>query len=226
MVSPYGLVFDPQRGLLVSDPSANRVLLFSMINPTSGEPAATVIGQSNFVSTSNSVLSSPRHIAEDTIAELYVADLGHNQITIFAIPTGTSTDQPIGSFTGLNSPQAVWVNQNPVVGPTNDIWVGDSSGLSRYTPLAAGATSETPTLRMPAAELTGGQSAFCTGSSSFCVLPAIAIAQDSYGALYVADSSNRVQLRHSDRSTFLPRARSLRNLVPVWPCFFSGDRDY
>jgi len=197
MVSPYGLVFDPQRGLLVSDPSANRVLLFSMINPTSGEPATTVIGQSNFVSTSNSVLSSPHHIAEDTIAELYVADLGHNEITIFAIPTGTgtSTDQPIGSFTGLSSPQAVWVNQNPVVGPTNDIWVGDSSGLSRYTPLPVGATSENPTLRMPVAELTGGQSAFCTGTNP-CELPAIAITQDSYGALYVADSSNRVAIHY------------------------------
>ena len=195
MVSPYGLVFDPQRGLLVSDAAANRVLLFSMTNPTSGEQASTVIGQSNFVSTGNSVLNSPHHIAEDTIAELYVADSGHNQITIFAIPTGTSTDQPIGSFSGLSSPTAVWVNQNPAIGATNDIWVGDSSGLSRYTPLAAGATSESPTMRMPAAELTGGQSLFCTGTNP-CVLPAIAITQDSYGALYVADTSNRVGIHY------------------------------
>jgi uncharacterized protein (TIGR03437 family) len=195
MVSPYGLVFDPQRGLLVSDATANRVLLFSMTNPTNGEPASTVIGQTDFVSISNAVLKSPHHIAEDTIAELYVADSGHNQIAIFGIPTSASTNIPIGSFPGLSSPEAVWVNQNPVAGPTNDIWVGDSSGLSRYTPLAAGATSETPTLRMQAAELSAGQSLFCTGTNP-CVLPAIAITQDSYGALYVADTSNRVGIHY------------------------------
>jgi uncharacterized protein (TIGR03437 family) len=193
MVFPYGLVFDAQRGLLVSDQAANRVLLFSMVNPTNGEPASTVIGQSNFTSTSSTVLNAPHHIAEDTIAELYVADTGHSQIAIFAIPTGTSTNIPVGTFTGLSSPEAVWVNQNPVVGPTNDIWVGDSSGLSRYTPLPVGATTETPVMRMPAAEVTG-PIPICSGS--LCVLPAIAITQDSFGALYVADTTNRVAIHY------------------------------
>ena len=78
MVSPYGLVFDPARGLLVSDETANRVLLFSLTSPTNGESASAVIGQSDFSSTGNSVLSAPHHIAEDTIAEVYVADSGHN----------------------------------------------------------------------------------------------------------------------------------------------------
>jgi uncharacterized protein (TIGR03437 family) len=193
MVFPYGLVFDAQRGLLVSDQAANRVLLFSMVNPTNGEPASTVIGQSNFTSTSSTVLNAPHHIAEDTIAELYVADTGHSQIAIFAIPTGTSTNIPVGTFTGLSSPEAVWVNQNPVVGPTNDIWVGDSSGLSRYAPLPVGATTETPVLKMPAAEVTG-PTGFCPGS--LCVLPAIAITQDTFGALYVADTTNRVAIHY------------------------------
>jgi len=194
MVSPYGLVFDPQRGLLVSDATANRVLLFSMTSPSNGEPATAVIGQANWVATGNSVLSGPRHIAEDSIAELYVADSGHNQITIFNIPTGTSSDTPINTLTGLSFPEAVWVNQNTVAGYQNDIWVGDNNGLTRFPLPNPLGTGNTPTLRMPAAEVTGPVPGFCPAST--CVLSAIAIAQDSYGALYVADSSNRVGIHY------------------------------
>src|SRR6202167_4407845 len=193
MEAPYGLVFDPARGLLVSDANANRVLLFSMTSPTNGEPASTVFGQPNFTSTSNSVLYSPHHIAEDTIAEVYVADTAHNQIQIFNIPTGTSTETPVGSFTGLSAPEAVWVNQSTVAGYHNDIWVGDNTGLSRWgvpSPLGTNAS----TLTMPAAELTGPLPAVCSGS--LCELPAMAITQDSFGALYVADTSNRVAIHY------------------------------
>ena len=195
MVYPYGLVFDPARGLLVSDVAANRVLLFPMTNATSGEPASTVIGQSNFTSTTNTILNGPHHIAEDSIAELYVADSGHGQIVIFNIPTGTSTDQPIGSYTGLNDPEAVWVNRNTVAGYHDDIWVGDAGhGISRYAPLNPLGTNSA-TLTIPAVELTGGQSSLCP-SSGLCSYPPIAITQDSYGALYVADASNRVAIHY------------------------------
>ena len=192
MALPYGLVFDPQRGLLVSDEGANRVLLFSMTNPTNGEPASTVIGQPNFVATSSSVLSGPHHIAEDSIAEVYVADTGHNQILVFNIPTGASTTTPVSSFTGLSSPEAVWVNQNTVAGYHNDIWVGDNTGLSRF-PVPNPLGNNTATLTMPVAEVVG-PSLTCTGS--LCEYPAIAITQDSFGALYVADLSNRVAIHY------------------------------
>jgi uncharacterized protein (TIGR03437 family) len=189
---PYGLVFDPQRGLLVSDESANRVLVFSISSPANGEPASTVIGQTNFVGTGNSVLSSPHHIGEDSIGELYVADTGHNQIQIFDIPTGTSTNTPVTSFTGLNSPVAVWVNQNTVAGYHDDIWVGDASGITRWptpNPLGTNASS----LAMPAAEM-AGPNLICT--SSLCEFAAIAITQDNFGALYVADVTNRVAVHY------------------------------
>jgi|HubBroStandDraft_1064217.scaffolds.fasta_scaffold06493_2 uncharacterized protein (TIGR03437 family) len=196
MEFPYGLVFDPGRGLLVSDEAANRVLLFSLANPTSGESASTVFGQPNFVGTTNAVLKNPHHIAEDSIGELYVADSGHGQILVFDIPSGTSADTPINSFTGLNSPQAVWVNTNTVAGYHDDIWVGDSSfGISRYPVPNPLVTSNTPTLTMPAVEITAGQSLNCPGSG-FCEYPAIAITQDGYGALYVADASNRVAVHY------------------------------
>ncbi len=218
MEFPYGLVFDPARGLLVSDEAANRVLLFSMTNPTNGEPASTVIGQPNFVGTSNSVLSQPHHIAEDTIGEVYVADSGHGQILIFNIPTGTSTDQPVGSFTGLNSPEAVWVNQNTVAGYHNDIWVGDiSHGLSRY-PVPNPLGTNTATLTMPAAEVTG-PSLTCTGS--LCEFPVVAITQDSYGALYVADISNRVAIHYPALA-----AQNAGSYVCAMGCSVAGQAPY
>jgi len=164
-----------------------------MTDPTNGEPASTVFGQPNFTSTSASVLSSPHHIAEDTIAEVYVADTGHNQIQIFNIPAGTATDTPVSSFTGLSAPEAVWVNQSTVAGYHNDIWVGDNTGLSRWAaPNPFGTNSAT--LTMPVAELTGPVTGVCSGS--LCELPAIAITQDSFGALYVADTSYRVAIHY------------------------------
>ena len=194
MVFPYGLVFDPARGLLVSDETANRVLLFPMTSPTNGEAASTVIGQPNFTSTSNSILNAPHHIGEDSIGELYVADSGHNQILIFNIPTSNSTDQPVNAFSGLSSPEAVWVNPSTVAGYHDDIWVGDSNGISRY-PVPNPLGSNSPTLRIPAAEVTGGQSVNCPGTG-FCQFPAIAITQDNFGALYVADTTNRVAIHY------------------------------
>lgn len=195
MVSPYGLVFDPNRGLLVSDEAANRVLLFPITASTaSGEAASTVFGQTDFFGTGSSTLNAPHHIAEDSIAELYVADTGHNQILIFDISPGTSTNTPIDSYTGLESPQAVWVNQNTVAGYHDDIWVGDYYyGISRFPVPNPLVTSNAPTLTMPAAEV-AGPSVSC--SRSLCGYPALAITQDSYGALYVADTSNRIAIHY------------------------------
>jgi len=195
MVFPYGLLFDPARGLFVSDEFANRVLLFPISSSTAnGEQASTVIGQPNFTGTSNTVLNSPHHIAEDTIGELYVADSGHNQILIFDIPSGTATDQPVNSITGLSYPEAVWVNQSTIAGYHNDIWVADYGyGLSRFPVPNPLVTGNTPTLTLAAAEV-AGPSISCV--HPVCGYPAVAVTQDSFGALYVADVSNRLAIHY------------------------------
>jgi uncharacterized protein (TIGR03437 family) len=194
MVFPYGLVFDPARGLLVSDEAANRVLLFSMTSPTNGETASAVIGQPSFTATGAAVLNAPHHIAEDTIGEVYVADSGHNQILIFDIPATGSNNEPGNSITGLSYPEAIWVNQNTVAGYHNDIWVGDAGyGLSRFpvpNPLVSGST---PTLTTPAAEVAGPS---ITCPRGLCGYTAVAVTQDSFGALYVADATNRVAIHY------------------------------
>ena len=181
--------------------AANRVLLFPLSSPTNGEPATKVIGQSNFTSTSSTVLSPPHHIAEDTIDELYVADTGHNQVLVFTIPSGSSATTSSNSYTGtaggggLYLPQGVWVNPNSVAGYHNDVWVADNNGLSRFpTPNPLG-NSSVATLTEPAAEVQGGQSLLCSGSNP-CGYSALAVTQDGYGNLYAADSTNRVAVHY------------------------------
>jgi len=201
MVFPYGLVYDAARGLLVSDESANRVLLFPIGSPTNGESATKVMGQPDFTSTSNKVLSRPHHIGEDTIGQVYVADSGHNQITIFAVPSGTSSDQPVNTLYalatggGLSNPEGIWVNPNTVAGYHNDIWVADNNGVSRFpTPNPLG-TGNQAALTLPAVEVPAGKSLGCTGTG-YCVYAALALTQDTAGNLYVADASNRVSIHY------------------------------
>ncbi len=207
-VFPYGLVFDPNWGLFVSDGCSpftlacgNRVLLFPIANATNGEQAAKVMGQTSFSATGNSVLLAPHHIAEDTINQIYVADYGHNQVLIFSVPSGTSTNIPVNSYTGtalgglLNGPEAIWVNTATVAGYHNDVWVGDRNGLNRFPPPNPLGNSSVATLTTPAVEVQGGQTLGCQGSG-LCEYPSLALAQDSYGNLYSADSTNRVGVHY------------------------------
>ena len=200
MLSPYGLLFDPQRGLLVSDPLANRVLLFPMISPLSGEQASAVFGQANFSGTTDYVLNSPRHIAEDSVGRLYVADWGNGRIAIYDISSPSDAPGP-NAYTGLSSPEAVWVNPNPASGDpsyANDIWVGDANGLWRYPYYQPQAFNSTPLLEEPAAEVIPGP-VFCPTAPNrpYCsAAAALAITQDSFGDLYVADASNRVGIHY------------------------------
>ncbi|HTQ54504.1 MAG TPA: hypothetical protein VMI94_08600 [Bryobacteraceae bacterium] len=200
-VSPYGLVLDPNSGLFVSDLSANRVLLFPLNDATNGEPATKVIGQSSFTATAATVLSSPHHIALDTINQLYIADTNHNQVLVFVVPSGSSSTIPTNTYTGtqggggLYLPKGVWVNTQTIAGYHNDIWVADSNGLSRFpTPNPLG-NSSTATLTEPAVEVEGGQSLSCPGSG-VCGYPALAVVQDGAGNLYAADTANRVAVRY------------------------------
>jgi uncharacterized protein (TIGR03437 family) len=194
---PYGLVFDPNNGLLVSDRAANRVLLFSNNNLTNGAAAVKVIGQADFFSTGTSTLSGPCHIGEESNARVYVADSGHNQVVIFnSLPDlSSATTASINTLSGLNSPQAVWVNSKAVAGYPDDIWVGDAvHGVYRYPRYALLASPAIPSFQMPPT-LEG--TASCEQSQLQCfALAALALTQDSFGNLYVADASNRVAIHY------------------------------
>ena len=199
---PYGLVFDPNNGLLVSDRASNRVLLFPKDSLTNGAPATKVIGQPDFASTGSSTFSGPCHIGEDSNARIYVADSGHGQVDIFGSITdlSTATTVSINTLTGLNNPQAVWVDSSTVAGYPDDIWVGDAvHGVYRYPRFALLPSPAAPSFQIqPTLEGT----ASCEQSQVQCfAMATLALTQDSFGNLYVADSSNRVAIHYPAAAT-------------------------
>lgn len=124
--SAYGVTFDNEGDLVVSDVSSNRVLFFK--KPAGGDfqsgvPATSVIGQTNFNSGVNTTLSSPHGITIDADDQLYVADTGHNRVAIFPnVPVSGNNPPLLFSITGLNTPYDVFVDLN-----TDGIWVTDTN---------------------------------------------------------------------------------------------------
>jgi uncharacterized protein (TIGR03437 family) len=164
---------------------------------SNGAAAVKVIGQPDFSATGSSTLSGPCHIGEDSNARVYVADSGHNQVVIFNSLTdlSTATTASINTLTGLNTPQAVWVNRTSVAGYPDDIWVGDAvHGVYRYPRYALLASPAAPSFQMlPTLEGT----ASCEQSQQQCfAMATLALTQDSFGNLYVADESNRVAIHY------------------------------
>lgn len=125
--SSYGLAFTASRSLVVSDPSANRILYFK--RPTggdfkSGDAAANVFGQKDFTSSTTTVFSSPRGIAIDPDDQLYVADTSNGRLAILPnVPSAGDNPPVLLSVPGFSSPLSVAVNQI-----TDEIWVTNTTG--------------------------------------------------------------------------------------------------
>jgi uncharacterized protein (TIGR03437 family) len=184
--APYGLAFAGNNGLLVSDAAHSRVVLFSgaPATLTNGMAATLAFGQPDLSSSASGSqdnrMASPRHIATDTDDRLYVADTGNNRVLIFnrvtsagvnprpaIVLVNTTNTQP------LRAPRGVWVNPG-----TGEIWVADTNGnrVLRYP-------------RFDDLPITG-----FLANSSVPAPAALAITQDAFGNLYVADSTNRVAI--------------------------------
>jgi DNA-binding beta-propeller fold protein YncE len=87
--------------LFVSDPSNNRVMVFSVSSITNNENATYFIGQTsssgNAANTTQSGLNLPGPLAYDsTNARLFVADINNNRIMVFSVPSATN-------LTGINA---------------------------------------------------------------------------------------------------------------------------
>jgi uncharacterized protein (TIGR03437 family) len=186
--TPYGLAFSGVNGLIVSDTAYNRVLYFPFTGGgtfaaghDNGLAAAVVFGQPNFTSiatgTDATTLSSPRHLASDTSGRVYVADTGNNRIQIFGDPhstyTASSGSSAVFSIAGLAAPRGIFVNPS-----TGAIWVANSNN---------GTCLDYPNLDAmqagTAAQPVGGVNA--AGYT-------LALVQDQYRDLFVADGSSRV----------------------------------
>ena len=186
---PYGLAFSGLTGLVVTDTSYNRVTYYPFTaNGTftagtdNGLAASVVFGQSTVSGTSSGAtsdaLNSPHHVGCDTSGRVYVVDTGNNRVQIFGDPNSSYTQRTgataVYSVSGLNSPRGVYVSQI-----TGEFWVTNTN---------SGTTLKYPqfdTLRVG----NGQPTAIAYAASN-----TIAVAQDSFNDLFVADASNRVAI--------------------------------
>ena len=209
MAAPYGLAIAGSNGLLASDLVHNRVLFFPFTNGTftgtdSGKAATKVLGQPDFSTiTSGSALtnmSGPHHIATDSNGQVYVADAGNNRVLIFDT-IGSLQNGSAAAFrvTGLNSPRGVWVNSS-----TGEIWITDSNtGLVK---------------KYPKFETLVSNPNFTSSVQS--VGATLAITQDQFGDLIVADSSNRVAFYYPGLQTI--NGGSFISTLPLAPGMFAS----
>jgi uncharacterized protein (TIGR03437 family) len=186
MSAPYGLALSGVNGLLVSDVQLNRVLYFPMANgdltSPQGETATVVFGQQQFnvgtkpTTLSDTVMTAPRHVAADTSGRAYVVDTNDNRVMIFGDPhdpsTATSGAHAVLIINGLNAPRGIYVS--PLTG---EIWVTDT-GNSRCLRYPS----------FPQYPLTG---TFNGGVPAYAAT--LALTEDQYGDLLVADAANRVE---------------------------------
>ncbi len=186
MAAPYGVAVAQSNGILVSDEAHNRVLYFAFQDggftaSDSGRPATKVFGQPDFTSSgsgsSAASLSAPKHISVDTEARLYVADSGNNRVAIFDQVAGTGTPDrganSVLNLTGVNQPRAISVSEI-----SGEVWVADS---------ATGQVRRYPRFQFLVSNQNSTASVQAAGSPT-------AITQDRFGALVVADVSNRVSV--------------------------------
>jgi uncharacterized protein (TIGR03437 family) len=184
-----------------------------------GKAATKVLGQPDFTTvtsgTADTAMNSPRHIATDSSGRPYLADTGNSRILIFddilrLQSTGAHPSQTLSGQTGAVT--GIYVNQ-----VTGHVWVADIT-RNRIVKFPEFGTL----VFNPAPIETDIQSA----------IP-IALTQDQYGDLIVAEGVNRVTLyfpglsalngaNFSLRSTFLA-PNALAALYPATGGTFGKD---
>jgi uncharacterized protein (TIGR03437 family) len=211
---PYGLAFSGTNGLLVSDQRLNRVLYIPFTgNGTfkagtdNGRAATKVFGQNTFTTsasgTSTSNLNAPHHVASDSNGLIYVADSANNRVLIFSDPNNglTSSGAPavLAISTGLNAPLGIYVNST-----TGEIWVTNTnSGTAlRYPKFESLQFNPAPTVAIPGP---GGAT--------------LAVAQDQFNDLYIADGTNTVSVYYP--SMFYQNAASFE-VKPLAPAMYAS----
>jgi len=202
MAYPYGIAFEGNNGLLVSDAAFNRVLYFPASNGayTSGEAASKVFGQPDFNSTrtansqtpEDNRMNGPHHIARDTDGRLYVADTGTSRVMIFG-PTGAQPGADAHAVVILQGvargPRGIYVSPQ-----TGEIWVADTQGahLVHYPNFDS----------LPVNN-------FASDLQITTPTNPLAVTADQYGDLFLADVGSRVTIYYPgvlavNGASFLP----------------------
>jgi sugar lactone lactonase YvrE len=221
--SAHGLATDPATGkLFVSDAERHRVLRYANVAAlAAGSQPEAVLGQPDFQTTTAGVtaakLRSPAGIHVDVLGNLWVADFGNDRVLRFAaaatLANGADAAQVFGSgsFTVAGGgtgaagmePLAVITEWELVGGgrftSISRLWVADYGNhrvLRFDDPVAAGNGSSAAGVL--------GQFNFtntASGLTANTMNGPSALAVDTGGRLWVADSVNRRVLRHDSAAT-------------------------
>ena len=201
MYVPYGLTFagpNATVGLLVSDQALSRVLYFPYTNggftsADNGAAATKVLGQPDFTSKaasgSDTGMSSPHHLSTDTDGRPYVVDSGNNRVAIFDSMLNLPATGAHASFLlSASNAEGIFVSSN-----TGEVWVTDTGGsVHKYPRYDALIFNPAQLLQIP--------------SDS-----PIAVTQDPYGDLIVAEAFNRVTFYYPALSAFNAAILALPN---------------
>jgi uncharacterized protein (TIGR03437 family) len=198
MYVPYGLTFSGTDGLLVSDYALNRVLYFPYTNggftsADNGAAATKVLGQPDFTSkaasSSDTGLSSPHHLATDTDGRPYVVDSGNARVAIFdSIGNLPATGAHASFLLPRSGAEGIFVNSG-----TGEVWVTDTGNAVHKYP------------RYDLLVLNPAQLLAIPGDSP------IAVTQDPYGDLIVAEAFNRVTFYYPALTAFNAAILALPN---------------
>lgn len=191
MAAPYGVALTPEGHLAVSDAGHHRVLLFTRPSGgdfSNGQGATAHFGQPDFISTIQGTgaplppnrMNSPRGIAVDSSARLYVCDAGNNRILIYdaASSKGPADDPnpaPPG-LTGLRAPY--WIEVSLATG---EIWVTDTGNTSNSRVVRYRSFEQLPVDN------------YQPNAAVRANVP-LAAALDGFGNLFVAEAANRVAI--------------------------------
>ncbi len=137
LCQPFSLAFDPSGNLWISDTNNNRVLEYLSSNLITGDGAANVLGQPDFVSngcaTTPTGLCSPDGLAFDPTGNLWISDSANSRVLEYLssnLITGDGAANVLGqpdmfsnacytSPTGLCSPFGLAFD------PTGNLWISD-----------------------------------------------------------------------------------------------------
>ncbi len=185
MKSPFGLAFMSNGSLVVSDPVANRVLVFAGAGGTltNAQAATYVIGQTGFGGSSSgggpTQLNSPRHLSVDSSNRVYVCDYNNSRLTIYNQPTASGP--PAASTVSFNGAQPEAIVVSLASGLS---WVALSDTVVQLPEFESLQATEEIVQEL--------QQNLPDNNSNQSVPPTLALALDPWDNVIVADGSNRV----------------------------------
>jgi len=214
--SPWGIAFDSQDNLYVSDYNNTRVLKFAApLGPNTTSAASLVFGEPDFATSgvsgaaSSSTLNGPTGIAVDQSGRLYVSLLNDNRVLVFS-PTGGAavnvlgqsdfaTTKPNAGVSPQASPNTLFSPADVRVGGNGNVYVADpgNNRILSFPPNSKSAVQVWGQLDFAS----NGVNQIKPGSMNSPDSVAIDYSQTPF-ALYVSDTNNHRVLVWKDAVAF------------------------